>query len=73
MNANHLADAGLQFAHLVFGKPLYCVGGEMTFRHYVELGKPFTLTQLRVSKTDISIAVHQGGAHCTDITLSFSD
>ena len=50
VNANHLADAGLQFAHLVFGKPLYCVGGEMTFRHYVELGNPFTLTQLRVSK-----------------------
>ena len=71
VNANHLADAAFQFAHLVFGKQLRCSAGEMKFRHYVELGRPFILEQANRSEQSISISVHQGETKCTDITLSF--
>ena len=72
VNANHLVDAGFQFAHLLLEKPLQCVGGEMKFRHYVELGKPFTLTATDVRSCEISVQVHQGESHCTDINLKFA-
>ena len=73
VNANHLADAALQFAHLVFAKPLTCIGGETKFRHFVELGKAFSLEAVRVGAHDISLAVHQGEKLCTDITLKFAE
>lgn len=72
VNANHLADTGFQFAHLAFGKPLECVGGEITFKHYVELGKPFTLDAKAIEETAISITIVQDAKHCTDMTLNFA-
>ena len=61
VNANHLVDAGFQFAHLIFGEPLRCTGGEISFRHYVELGKPFGLTQTDAGSESISVLVEQSG------------
>lgn len=74
VNANHLADAGLQFAHLVLRcGPLRCTGGEITFKDYVELGRPFTITQTGIDKDSsgaVSMHVQQAGRDCTDMTLS---
>ena len=73
VNANHLVDAGLQFAHLVLGRPLICVGGEMRFRRYVELGKIFSINAVSIEDDKISMSVHQGEVLCTDIALSFAE
>ena len=72
VNANHLVDAGMQFAHLAFGRPLVCVGGEMTFRHYVELGRPFLLRAASKESNAITISVQQRGKLCTNIALRFA-
>ena len=71
VNANHLVDAAFQFAHLVKNKSLECTGGEMRFRHYVELGKPFSIMLIREGPTDIEMRVHQNRKKCTDIKLQF--
>ena len=73
VNANHIVDAGFQFAHQVFEKSLRCTGGEIKFRHYVELGKAFTLSQTSATETSISLAVHQNEKLCTDIHLQFAE
>ena len=73
VNANHLVDTGLQFAHLIFERPLTCIGGEMKFRRYVELGKAFRMEAVNVGAKEISMSVHQGESLCTDIALKFAD
>jgi len=71
VNANHLADVGLQFSHLVRGGPLRCKGGEIAFKHYVELDRQFTVTQTGsdIATGAISMVVHQGTRECTNIKL----
>lgn len=71
VNAGHLADAGFQFAHLVTGAPIRCTGGEIKFRHYVEFGKPFSISQTALSENEISMELHQSETKCTDIALWF--
>ena len=71
VNSSHLADAGFQFCHLIEKHPLICTGGEMTFRSYVELGKPFQLTKTSESADSVSMSVHQGGTLCTDMTMRY--
>ncbi|MEM8785525.1 MAG: hypothetical protein AAGF19_06695 [Pseudomonadota bacterium] len=72
VNAHQLADSAMQFAHLVKRQGrLRCIGGEMAFKHFVELDRPFTLEQ---SETDgasgaLSLTVTQEATLCTAITL----
>lgn len=73
VNANHLVDAGFQFAHLIKGKPLVCTGGEIKFRHYVELGKPFTIELTAETGNSIEMRMHQSEKTCTDFTIICSD
>lgn len=75
VNANHLADAAFQFAHLLHpGQRLRCRAGEMRFRHYVELGKPFTVQEIKAEVAAgesgaVVLEVSQGGRLCTEVTL----
>lgn len=72
VNANHLADVGFQFAHLLHaGQTLHCTAGEMTFLSYVELDRVFTLTQRPNAQADgaVCIEVAQRGKVCTMIKL----
>jgi hypothetical protein len=72
VNANHLADAGFQFAHLFHhGRVLSCTQGEITFKRFVELGRPFTISLTAQDKETgaISMDVHQGEHLTTKMTL----
>lgn len=71
VNANHLADTGFQFAHMVKNRPLSCTGGEIKFRHFVELGKPFTVTKTGEQENTLSMVMHQNDKKCTEMTLHF--
>lgn len=72
VNANHLADAGFQFAHLVNeGRKLKCTEGKISFLKFVELGRPFTLSLTAHDKDTgaISMEVTQANVTTTKVTL----
>ncbi|MEM9123315.1 MAG: hypothetical protein AAGB03_08350, partial [Pseudomonadota bacterium] len=66
------ADSAMQFAHLVKRQGrLRCIGGEMAFKHFVELDRPFTLQQSTLAPASgaLSLTVTQEATLCTIITL----
>ena len=72
VNATHLADAGRQFVNLLRGeKPHTITGGQMTFKHYVELGRPFDLIQRpdECAPDIVSILVEQADRPCATMKL----
>lgn len=72
VNANQLADAGLQFAHLIHqGCPLTCTQGKIEFLKFVELGRPFTISLMAndMKTGALSMEVHQGDVKTTKMTL----
>ena len=72
VNANHLADVARQFAQaLRGGKPLAITGGAMTFKRYVELGRPFdiALAEDGLSEGNVTMNVTQAGIFCSAITM----
>lgn len=72
VNANQLADAGFQFAHLIYqGRKLSCTEGEIKFMKFVELGRPFkiSLTAHDMTTGALSMEVHQGERKTTSMTL----
>lgn len=75
VNATHQADAARQFASLLrpeFGARA-CSGGEMEFSNYVELDRPFRITENPEKSTPTRVAsiVEQGGKICSQIALDF--
>lgn len=77
VNATHLADIGRQFAQAVRGgQPRSIIGGEMSFKHYVELGRPFDIALAKEGMAEggssdeaVSMNVSQAGRFCAAITL----
>lgn len=78
VNAHQLADAGLQFLSLVRGgdaRP--CVGGDIAFKRYVELDRPFTITEAapgtRTGADEeanvVSMTICQDERICTEMTF----
>ncbi|MEO1167787.1 MAG: hypothetical protein AAFW97_03650 [Pseudomonadota bacterium] len=75
VNATHLAEAGRQFASLLNGGAAQnCIGGEMDFKHFVELGAPFHVTLVERNDGDrpMALTVHQADRLCARIMLSFA-
>jgi len=74
VNSTHMGEVGRQFAELFFGKPLINRSGEMTFLHYVELGRPFDieLVSHEFDALAVSLIVRQRDRECTKIDMKFS-
>ena len=74
VNAAHIAEAARQFLALFKGNPAIRVsGGEITFKHYVEINAPFTITLVEGSSASISMILAQGGRECSLIRLDCED
>jgi len=74
VNSTHMGEVGRQFAELVFGERMINCSGEMTFLHYVELGRPFEI-ELVSQDADahaVSLLVRQRDRDCTKIDMKFS-
>ncbi len=74
VNANHLADIGNQFAHLVTGWPaLTITSGEISFNRYVELGQIFTVNLIEhdTEGETVAMEVHQADRLCSQIKLTY--
>ena len=72
VNSTHLVDVARQFAHLLNpGKLVTVIGGEMTFKRFVELGHPIIVELVEAARSNesISLQIHQAGRHCADIVL----
>ena len=74
VNSAHLAEVARQFASLVReGRPLRVVSAEMAFRHYVELGSPFTIERLGEGGDVVEMLVRQAGHDCTEIRYALAE
>jgi len=79
VNSTHLADAAHQFINLLHqGAPVHCIGGEMQFHRYVELGSPFQVrmrdkakSKSKNSPKEISLSVLQADRECTTINMRY--
>lgn len=74
VNSNQLADVARQFEQALHGgAPLVFIGGEMTFKRYVELDWPFDIEVAEAGLSDEKVAmnVSQAGNFCSSITLEF--
>ncbi len=74
VNSTHLAVVARQFANLLSGeRSLDVVGGEMRFKRYVELGRPFHIEQVLEadSQNAVSIVIQQAKRTCATVTLRY--
>ena len=73
VNSTHMGEVGRQFVTLLVGEKLINCGGDMSFLHYVELGRPFEVELLAYSEPDcaISMLVRQQDRDCTKIDMQF--
>ncbi|MEP2101953.1 MAG: hypothetical protein ABJP02_10635 [Parasphingorhabdus sp.] len=74
VNSTHLADVARQFANLLLeGGPHLFIGGEMNFKRYVELGRPFQieLTHKDLSQNTLSMTVQQADRLCATVELRY--
>ena len=73
VNSTHLGEVGRQFAELLIGARLTNTGGEMVFKHYVELGRAFEveLVSHDIDAMRVALTVSQAGRLCTEIEMSF--
>jgi len=72
VNATHLADVTRQFAQLLSGgKQLSFSSGEMEFKRYVELGRPFDILMEEQDQAagTLSVIIQQADHQCTTIRL----
>ena len=74
VNSAHLAEVARQFVGLTRGgQPFRVTRAEMAFRHYVELGSPFTIERLGEDDGEIAMLVRQSGHDCTDIRYTLAE
>ena len=68
-----MGEVGRQFAELLMGERLINRSGEMSFLHYVELGRPFEVELMAYSERDcaMSVLVRQQDRDCTKIDMQF--
>ncbi len=73
VNSTHMGEVGRQFAELLVGERLINRGGEMSFIHYVELGRPFEVELMSYHERDcaVSVLVRQQDRDCTKIDMQF--
>lgn len=78
VNSTHMADAAQQVAQMLRaeqGLGGWPAGGDIAFRRYVELERPFRLT-LESSPADsarLAFRLEQGGRPCASIALDYGD
>ena len=74
VNSAHLAEVARQFVSLLReGQPFRVTRAEMAFRHYVELGSPFTIERLGEDDGEIAMRVRQSGHECTEIRYALTE
>lgn len=75
VNSTHLAVVGMQFVCLLNdGRELYCTGGSMAFKRFVELGYPFDIKLItdRRNENVMEIAMYQAGTLCAEMTINYN-
>lgn len=74
VNSTHMGEVGRQFAEMHLGRRLINRSGEMSFMHYVELGRPFevSLVSQKQAENAVSLLVRQRGRDCARIEMTFS-
>ncbi len=74
VNSTHMGEVGRQFGDLLLGQRLINTGGEMVFKHYVELGTPFdvALNSHDPAERRFSLIVRQAERDCTEITMQYA-
>lgn len=74
VNSTHMGEIGRQFAEMLFEGRLYNRSGEMTFMHYVELGRPFHVELVSQNAADLSVSllVTQRDRDCALIEMAFA-
>ena len=74
VNSTHMGEIGRQFAELLLGAPLIVRAGEMSFLHYVELGRPFEVTLIEHDEAvlRVELVVRQRTRDCARIELAFA-
>lgn len=77
VNSSHLCDAAQQAAHLIRPADAYPYpkGGNVRFKRYVELDRPFRLRLQTISEADqkMQFAIEQGGHPCAELTFTFEE
>ena len=74
VNSTHLAVVGMQFTHLLNGgRALYCTGGKMQFKRFVELDHPFDIIMIadRRSENTVELSMHQAGHLCANMAITY--
>jgi len=73
VNSTHMGEIGRQFGEMLVGERLINTGGEMVFKHYVELGSPFEVVLLSHDETTkrFVLLVTQADRACTEITMQY--
>lgn len=73
VNSNQLADACHQYLALrVDDTPLAVTGGEMEFRRYIELDRPFSIHEDTASDTEIGMRIEQMEKTCARVRLRYA-
>jgi len=74
VNSTHMGEIGRQFAEMLFGRRLHNRTGEMSFMHYVELGRPFEveLVSRDADELSLSLLVTQRDRDCARIEMAFA-
>ncbi|MEM7328740.1 MAG: hypothetical protein AAF437_08380 [Pseudomonadota bacterium] len=74
VNSTHMGEVGRQFGELLVGEPLINRAGEMSFMHYVELGRPFEVELIAhdAAAQQFSLVVRQRGKDCTKIEMAYA-
>ena len=74
VNSAHLAEVARQFVSLTRGgQPFRVTKAEIVFRHYVELGSPFTIELLGRGDSEVAMRVRQAGHDCTEIRYALAE
>ncbi len=68
-----MGEVGRQFGDQLVGARLVNLGGEMVFKHYVELGSPFDVELVSHDEAAkrYALRVSQAGRVCTEITMLY--
>ncbi|MEL7033643.1 MAG: hypothetical protein AAGL97_00885 [Pseudomonadota bacterium] len=74
VNSTHMGEVGRQFAELLVGAPLINRAGEMSFLHYVELGRPFEVELVSHDEAAqrFQLLVRQRARDCTRIEMTYA-
>ncbi len=74
VNSTHMGEVGRQFAQLLVGAPLINRAGEMSFLHYVELGRPFEVSLIEhdAAAQRFELLVRQREQDCTRIAMTYA-